>query len=199
MYKPKKDLSYDSSNSSSAKIQRRDYRDPSSGMDETNSTPVSIRQAKEDDIPAIIALVLTSFRQFPLFDYLYSPLHEDKRKARDTIWIWQRRILRELLDTTTDVVVAELPASIVPAQHREVEDAVELESRSMLDWIRTESTLLRKSRQSRPYQIVGFSIWQDRNDSVPGKVQRAGVPLLGWLAWFKCMSAFSKTSCLVSC
>jgi hypothetical protein len=68
---------------------------------------VTLRPAIESDVPAITSLFLTSFRQFPLFAYLLSPLNTNLDHAHDTIWYWRRRLIVGLLDPGTQIVVAE--------------------------------------------------------------------------------------------
>jgi len=75
----------------------------------TSIQEVSIRLARESDLTAILALLLTSFRQFPLFDFLYSPLDEDFDVAHDTVFFWRRRLLLDFLDPEASVIVAEAP------------------------------------------------------------------------------------------
>ncbi|CAG8976480.1 hypothetical protein HYALB_00010616 [Hymenoscyphus albidus] len=67
------------------------------------------RPATEQDIPSLLPLVLTSFRSFPLFSYLHSPLDNNLDLFHDTIYHWTARFLIGILDETTEVVVAEVP------------------------------------------------------------------------------------------
>jgi hypothetical protein len=68
----------------------------------------TVRPATESDLPALLSLLLTSFRQFPLFSFLYAPLDADLSAARDTVFFWRRRLLRGLLDPRVSIVVAEV-------------------------------------------------------------------------------------------
>lgn len=71
-------------------------------------TTLSISHATPAHIPALIALLLTSFRQFPLFATLYSPLDENLEFASDATWFWTSRLQLELLDPQSSVIVAEI-------------------------------------------------------------------------------------------
>src|SRR6201995_5306958 len=98
---------------------------------------VVVRTAIEADIPAMLALLLTSFRQFPLFSYLYSPIAANIEAARDTVFVWRRRLLLEMLDPAAAVFVAEVPDSLEPTQASpgDTDDQVERDSWHMLDWV----------------------------------------------------------------
>lgn len=76
--------------------------------------PAVVREAVEADIPAIISLQLTSFRQFPLFYVLYSPIETKPDNARDTVFYWRWRLLLDLLDPDCLILVADLPLSEQP-------------------------------------------------------------------------------------
>jgi GNAT superfamily N-acetyltransferase len=120
----------------------------------------SIRVATHDDVAAMICLLLTSFRRFPLFDYLYSPLKEDCARAYDTIYFWTRRMRLALLDPSTMVVVAEtfhiedvafIPDDTLNARNRE--------SQNILDWLGKNTTLSQNIVRSGS-TVVGFAIWR---------------------------------------
>jgi hypothetical protein len=124
----------------------------------------SIRQAKECDIPAILALLLTSFRQFPLFTFLYVPLDHDKDAAHDTVFFWRRRLLLNILDPAVTILVAEVPESFPAAMlTREGDvDEIEKESWNMLEWVRRKGKLSQSSDVNVGKLIVGFAIWTYR-------------------------------------
>lgn len=82
------------------------------GMSSSNA-PI-VRSATEADILAMLTLLLTSFCQFSLFSFLYSPLNTNKDAAFDTIWVWRRRLLLGLLDPNTTIFVAEVDDSTLP-------------------------------------------------------------------------------------
>jgi hypothetical protein len=110
----------------------------------------SIRPATEADIPAMLSLLLTSFCQFSLFSFLYSPLSTNKDFAFDTIWVWRRRLLLGLLDPSVSIIVAEVgddvPATLsTPERIGEIggadEESMVKESWMMLDWVETRGAL----------------------------------------------------------
>lgn len=135
--------------------------------------PVSIRLATESDIPAILSLLLTSFRQLPLFSILYSPLYEDKSAAHDTLFFWGRRVLLDLLGEGTEIIVAEVSREQCPAAesvtpptakepHEGERDEIKDESWQMLDWCVTKARLSQVSTKDPQNVIVGFAIWEFR-------------------------------------
>lgn len=132
----------------------------------TSIQGVSIRLARKSDLTAILALLLTSFRQFPLFDFLYSPLDENFDVAHDTVFFWRRRLLLDLFDPEASVIVAEAPLdSLVSASAGEPDsqtDPIYQKSVAALDWterngLPTRSTLISENA------IVGFAIWRFRS------------------------------------
>jgi hypothetical protein len=142
-----------------------------------SSPAASIRRAEESDIPAILALLLTSFRQFPLFTFLYAPLDCNKAAAHDTVFFWRRRLLLNLLDPAVTVLVAEVPES-VPATtltRGDDVDEVENESWNMLEWVTRNGKLSQSSRLTAGKLVVGFAIWRDR----PGHEAKAGAEASG--------------------
>jgi hypothetical protein len=129
------------------------------------STPASIRLTTEADIPALLSLLLTSFRQFELFSFLYSPLYTNKEAAHDTIWVWRRRLLIGLLDPATNIIVAEIDEGISPTlvKREQVEgDGLQEESWRMLEWVTSRGRLSQSSKVIPRKVIVGFAIWRDR-------------------------------------
>jgi hypothetical protein len=124
----------------------------------------SVRRAEECDLSAILALLLTSFRQFPLFAFLYAPLDHDKDRARDTVFFWRRRVLLDLLDPWATILVAEVPVSLPPTTTTCAEDAdaVTVESWRMLEWVTHKGKLSQSSKLAPGKMVVGFAIWKDR-------------------------------------
>lgn len=127
---------------------------------------VSIRLAREGDLAAILTLLLTSFRQFPLFDFLYSPLDTNFDFAQDTVYFWRRRLLLDLLDPEASVIVAEAPLdSLVSARVGEPSsenDPIHQKSTAALDWTERNG-LSTRSTFAQDNAIVGFAIWRFRN------------------------------------
>ena len=133
-----------------------------------NRTPPTIRPAHSSDIHALLSLLLTSFRQFPLFSHLYPHLRTNKNTAHDTILFWKQRLRLDLQDPFVSVLVAEIPETCLASGHvREGEaksdDAVdEEESRRMLEWVQTKGRLSQVSHEREGWLVVGFAIWRDR-------------------------------------
>lgn len=121
------------------------------------ATTVSVCAATEDDIPALLVLLLTSFRQFPLFGFLYVPLDDNIEAARDTIFFWRRRMLLDLLDPSTDVTIAEVSVNHSCKVGRAGLSKIEEQSWQMLDWVTHEAHLSQISKTSGNI-IVGFAI-----------------------------------------
>jgi hypothetical protein len=144
---------------------------------------ITIRPATESDLPTLLSLLLTSFRQFPLFALLYAPLDTDLSAANDTIFFWRRRLLLELLDPGASIAVAELAdADGVPGRgrgrgERQMPD-VERESWRMLDWIGARGGLGQESAAV----VVGFAIWNVRvgHAAGAGERERLAGPVVGF-------------------
>jgi ribosomal protein S18 acetylase RimI-like enzyme len=147
----------------------------------------TIRDATEGDIPAIVSLVLTSFRQFPLFAFLYNPLYNNKDAARDTIFFWSRRVLIDLLDPTTTVQVAELANDILPTARAadQSDDPIAEESWRMLEWLQRNSRLSQASKSSPGAIIVGFTIWKDRPGVDESAAREDPVPQATWMSMLR--------------
>jgi len=147
-----------------------------------NSGSVSLRLATENDIPSIITLLLTSFRQFSLFDYLYSPLHQDLGNAKDTIFFWTRRVKLALTDPSSAVVVAELSKGEVdqPASQTTTASAPSLQ---MLHWIESNASELpgRSDGDKNAPPVVGFAIWRWKNLGPEKHI--FGMPRPSFLQW----------------
>lgn len=149
----------------------------------------TIRNATEQDIPAIVSLVLTSFRQFPLFAFLYSPLENNKDAAHDTIFFWSRRVLVDLLDPTATVQVAELANESLPIvrdadQNR---DPIVEESWRMLEWLQQNSRLSQSSANTSGTLIVGFTIWKTRPGVDDSSVKQVSLPKATWIGMVRTM------------
>src|SRR5438045_3164372 len=113
---------------------------------QTQHPKVSIRRALESDINAIVALLLTSFRQFPLFDFLYAPLNENFDVAHDTVFFWRRRLLLDLLDPEVTILVAEAPLDSLTVQAGSIHDEEQgyhilMQSRRALEWVERNGLL----------------------------------------------------------
>jgi hypothetical protein len=148
-------------------LQLAQWESPHIAMTSTSRlSNISIRLATEDDIRAILALLLTSFRQFPLFDFLYSPLNDNLNAAHDTVFFWRRRLLLSLFDPDVSIVVAEAPASSLAASanamtDEEQNDPVFKQSVRAFEWTERNG-LLSVSPSSEENAIVGFAIWRFR-------------------------------------
>jgi hypothetical protein len=137
----------------------------------------TLRLATESDLPALLSLLLTSFRQFALFRFLYAPLDTDLSAAKDTIFFWRRRLLLEVLDPGAEVVVAEVeedlgregrPGISVAREDGQQQQQlvgladVEKDSWRMLDWITARGELSQASQTTPGSLVVGFAIWNVR-------------------------------------
>lgn len=123
---------------------------------------VSVRLAREGDLSAILVLLLTSFRQFPLFEFLYSPLDNNFDVAHDTLFFWRRRLLLDLLDPEAAVIVAEAPLdSLVISAGFGDGDEIYQKSVKAQEWTE-KNGLSTKSSSTKGYSIVGFAIWRFR-------------------------------------
>ena len=140
-----------------------------------NKTPPTIRPAHSSDIHALLSLLLTSFRQFPLFSHLYPHLRTNKDTAHDTILFWKQRLLLDLHDPAVSILVAEIPGTCLASGHvragaKSDDDAVEEEeSRRMLKWVETEGRLSQVSQEREGSLVVGFAIWRDRIPDRPAQ------------------------------
>jgi hypothetical protein len=149
-----------------------------------NSGPVSLRLATENDIASIITLLLTSFRQFSLFDYLYSPLHQDLDNAKDTIFFWTRRVKLALTDPSSAVVVAELSGDGVDQPARQT--TASASSSQMLHWIESNASELprRSDGGKNAPPVVGFAIWRWKNLGPEKHIFAGeGMPRPSFLQW----------------
>jgi hypothetical protein len=125
----------------------------------------NVRQAREDDLSAILALLLTSFRQFPLFDFLYSPLNKDFSFAQDTLFFWRRRLLLDLLDPEAAVIVAEAPVDILTVSA--ASDDVDKNGRRRTDY--------QRNRARRKVALLSDSLYGDFasvKKQAPNKIPR---------------------------
>lgn len=133
---------------------------------------VILRPAGFTDINAIISLVLTSFRHFPLFDYLYEPLRSNINYAHDTVFFWNRRLRIGLCDPNTTIMIAEVPSDQLgqtiedagSARSKRVQrnDEETEEAKKMLTWVEEKTGLSQtytSPSDGRQMTIVGFSIW----------------------------------------
>jgi hypothetical protein len=119
-----------------------------------------LRLATTADLPAITALVLTSFRSFPLFDYLYHPLDVCEDYAHDTVFLWRMRVHLALCDPAAMVVVAEVPAAEVSDPSSLGLDQTEAitDATRMWQWTVNKAGLSQYSTDGKAV-VVGFAIW----------------------------------------
>jgi hypothetical protein len=127
------------------------------------SNNVVLRLATKKDVGAIIALLLTSFREFPLFDTLYSPLREHPDYAKDTVFFWGRRVKLALADPNSVVLVTEM-------NYADAQSIINTSSKSkdenalnckMLNWCEREGLKQENSRSGN--LVIGFAIWRLRD------------------------------------
>lgn len=119
-----------------------------------NSQAMTLRSATPADIPAMLSILLTSFRDFPLFDFVYSPLNQNIEHASDTIFFWGRRIEAAIYDPQSDVVVAECsPLSL------DSTDAPTHNPSEMLNWVVSTGKLSQISTETGQL-VVAFAIWR---------------------------------------
>jgi GNAT superfamily N-acetyltransferase len=156
----------------------------------------TIRNATEQDIPAIVSLVLTSFRQFPLFAFLYSPLDDSKDAAHDTIFFWSRRVLVDLLDPAATVQVAELAHESLPTSQAadQSDDPIAEESWRMWEWLQQNSRLSQASKSTPGTLIVGFTIWKDRPGVADSADKQAPVHKATWMGMLRTMLVNLETT-----
>jgi hypothetical protein len=139
------------------------------------SDSVAIRIADEGDLNAILGLLLTSFRQFSLFDFLYSPLNEKLDYATDTIFLWRQRLLLDILDPNASIIIAEVPSSSLvisdPPPNGDKNDLEFEKSLEALKW--TEKHHLSTASADGQNVIVGFAIWRvrPREDGQPHDIK----------------------------
>ncbi|KAF4454933.1 acyl-CoA N-acyltransferase [Fusarium austroafricanum] len=160
------------------------------------SPAVRIRRAERADLDALTTLILTSFRQFQLFAYLYSPLQTCPISASDTLWYWRRRLRLEMLDPSTDVLVADI--SVADERPDATDDG---ESKRLHEWV-----LARRGQKDPQIRtigklgnggsdgdlndrlVVGFAIWNLRKPD-QGEETESGIiskrPKQSWAAWLE--------------
>jgi len=141
------------------------------------ATNVVLREATAEDVPALLSLLLTSFRRFPLFDILYWPLHTDKENALDTIYFWGRRLQNALWNASATIVVAEiLTSDTIPDKPGTPVNQLDQDSWEMFNWISS----IPEFSQHNPATgktVVGFALWRWKGMPTPtGKTSR--LPLL---------------------
>lgn len=131
----------------------------------THNRRITLRAATRDDIPALLSLILTSFRRFSLFDYLYRPLHENQDYARDTLYIWNGQFLKTLWDQSARIIVAEVDGLELPATpSSDTLDSVDIDSWEMINWL-ANANLGRRAGGNK--NVVGFAIWRYENIPCP--------------------------------
>jgi len=143
-----------------------------------SSVDLKIRPAIQEDLFAISVLVLTSFRQFPLFSYLYSPLNVNRDYAKDTLWFWRRRVQLEMLNPDARVMVAEVDKNVEATGREdpsEVDEVVK-ESWEMFEWVRKRYGVEPQEVRGGKV-IVGFAIWWTRR---PAESEPEGTIRKSW-------------------
>jgi hypothetical protein len=103
----------------------------------------ALRVADKGDAPAIISLLLTSFRTIPLFALLYAPLQLNKDNAFDTVYFWSRRVHLAIADPSSDVLVAELPITYLDnvPEWRNSDGGGNNASWQMFEWVQRRARL----------------------------------------------------------
>jgi hypothetical protein len=140
---------------------------------------LSLREATTDDIPALLSLLLTSFRRFPLFDILYDPLHTNLDHASDTIYFWRWR-LKSLLrnNPSATIVVAEVDNSIdIPLDPPASSEILQIDrdSWAMLRWVNSTAGLSQCTKANGK-TVVGFTVWKWEGIVVEYKEGHRGNP-----------------------
>ncbi|KAK3387332.1 hypothetical protein B0H63DRAFT_521390 [Podospora didyma] len=156
---------------------------------------INIRKAEKADLEALSTLVLTSFSQFSLFAYLYSPLQRDINVASETLWYWRRRLRLGMLDPASHVIVAEATIDSeedIPTADEDGDEGGQ--SRRLLDWAMQKTrerdpqfqlqTVDIGDRQTKTY-IVGFAIWNVRDPPDGSPKAATGRPPQSWLEWLE--------------
>jgi hypothetical protein len=92
----------------------------SSAASSCSRPQVTSRLAQPADIPAVAALVVTSFRRDPLVHRLLAPLARDPSLAVDTIYFWSRRLAIYLLDPDVRFTVASVPSTWAAERERQL-------------------------------------------------------------------------------
>ncbi|CAF3444562.1 unnamed protein product [Fusarium graminearum] len=138
------------------------------------SSPVRIRRAEEADLDALTTLILTSFRQFQLFAYLYSSLQSSPASASDTLWYWRRRLHLEMLDPYTDVLVAD-----IGVEDKSPDAGDDMGAKYLHEWMATRMD--RKDPQiqknvRKPYQEETITT---KPTAIPKRAKQS------WTAWLK--------------
>jgi hypothetical protein len=124
------------------------------------ATSITLREATTEDIPALLSMLLTSFRRFPLFDYLYAPIRTDQANALDTLYFWDKRLRKTLWDPLSTIIVAEIRDCNLPSAPLEIPTRqIDQDSWGMLRWIYS-SKPFPLSDSSSGTALFGFSIWR---------------------------------------
>jgi len=152
--------------------------------------PATVRLATESDIPAIIVLLLTSFRQFPLFSRLHAPLSDNLSNAYDTAFFWRHRLLANLLDYSATVLIAEIDrdCGVQETVTRESSKSVDKESWEMFDWVGRRPKQFSQIDQVSGKMAIGFVIC--RSLGVQSRVS------VGWRVWLR--SLFTSHANIIS-
>jgi hypothetical protein len=120
---------------------------------------IVLRQSARQDIPSLVSLVLTSFRRFPLFDFLYTPLRSDINNAHDTIFFWNLRLRKAFLDPSAIIIVAEVPSERLSSTLEDDQRTIDQDSWEMWDWLQSQSKPC-FNNGFRRNSIAGFALWR---------------------------------------
>jgi hypothetical protein len=142
-----------------------------------------IRLATEADIASLLPLILTSFRQFPLFLYLHEPLNKNLDLAHDTLWLWERRLGIAIADPTTKIIIAE-----IDRVSGDVKNELP-ENREILEWLEGNGF----QRREGDKEIIGFAIWEIRLGRDVVENERLGSVEPGAEAQEKCVLLIKKS------
>ena len=148
----------------------------------TLAPSVRVRPATIADLPAVLNLLLTSYRQFPLFSYLYAPLYKNLDWARDTRFFWRRQLRLTMLQPGATLVIAETDAPLPDnGPHTAKNDGDEVkESSRMLEWIGAQGQT-RVSTQEDDWQVCGWAMWMVRKGCGENRLNDHGGNLQqGW-------------------
>jgi hypothetical protein len=163
--------------------------------------PITIRRATPSDIPALVTLILTSFRQIPTFQALHTPLLTKKSFAHDTVYFWRRRLLLAILDSDTNLDVVEVRKDDLTNFDEEDGGRVfgkDIEGEdhwrqgwNWLFWCRVHAGLSQISSVDSGKVIVGVAGWRIQRGL---ESQQRGMSAVGWVGWMR--GEFSVSSAL---
>jgi hypothetical protein len=132
---------------------------------------IVLRQSARQDILSLVSLILTSFRRFPLFDFLYSPLRSDINNAHDTIFFWNLRLCKALLNPSAILIVAEVPPERLANIPEDDPRTIDQDSWEMWDWLQSQSKPC-FNNGFRENSIAGFALCWRVGANAPRNVCR---------------------------